>query len=604
MMKLKFFPLALASFTTIMICCATVFGQALAAQFEQQADRPRQSPLQRLLEYYDARYDSEQKMLKVEFRSPGYHSTITSGTQVHPTRESLYYAVALLKRGNAGDAERAQQIVGAVLPHQETRQSAPEYGVWPWVLEEPLDQMDSVDLNWADFCGSAIAQMLVEHSDQLDPVLQQKMAVSLYRASNAIKKRDVQPGYTNIAILGGGVCAIAGELLGDEQLLQYGRQRLESSVKHTATIDGFSEYNSPPYGKVVIGECERILQLAKDERVRVAAETLRNAAWKMIGQSFHPATQQWAGPHSRTSSLRLSQTMVEFLNARIGTDSKPAIKLHPQAYLERPRGYAVVTPIPCPAQWQPRFKSLGRTSQLRRTFIPQKGSSPATIGTTWFSGDACLGSVSRSSFWTQRKPVVAYWKTDDDPAVAFRVRFLHDGKDFSSMGLRSTQDHHRVLCAVHSMQRRGAWHRTLDRPADGIFHAQDLRVRLELTGKKVSARANADGSFSLRAGEHEIAVCPADSEFAGQALVWKIDNGQDVAAVEGICYSGESRKIDFSQPIEMKLGFGFELRRSGGETKLALPTLQSKPGKTIARWDVAPAGEAKTEELTIAVPNG
>jgi len=570
MMKKKFALLTLTSLTVIMTWCATVAGQV---------DQPQQAPLKRLLEYYDARYDAEQKMLKVEFRSPGYHSRIASGTQVHPTRESLYYAVALLKRDKPGDAERAQQIVGAVLPHQETRQSTPEYGVWPWVIEEPLDQMDSVDLNWADFCGSAIAQMLVDHSDQLDPGIRQAMKASLFHVGRAIKKRDVQPGY--------------------------GRQRLENIVKHTATIDGFTEYNSPPYGKVVIGECERILQLAKDERVRAAAETLRNAAWKMIGQSFHPPTQQWAGPHSRTSSLRLSQTMVEFLNARFEVGPEHTIKLHPQAYLERPRGYAVVTPIPCPAKWQQRLKQpIQKTLQLRRTFISQRGSSPATIGTTWFSGDACLGSVSRSSFWTQRKPVIAYWKTDDDPAVAFRVRFLHDGKDFSSMGLRSTQDHHRVLCAIHSLQRRGDWHRTLDRPADGIFQAQDLRVRLELTGNGVSARSIGDEVFALRAGEHEIVICPADSEFAGQNLVWKIENGDGVAAVEGICYAGESKKIDFSQPIDVKLGFGFELRRLGDDTKLALPTLQTRPGKVIARWEVSPAGEAKTEKLAIAVPNG
>ena len=596
MMKKKISLLALASLTAIMIWCATVAGQV---------DQPQQAPLQRLLEYYDARYDAEQKMLKVEFRSPGYHSRIASGAQVHPTRESLYYAVALLKRDKAGDAGRAQEILGAVLPQQETRQSAPEYGVWPWVLEEPLNQMGSVDLNWADFCGSAIAQMLVDHSDQLDPGIRQAMKASLLHVGRAIKKRDVQPGYTNIAILGGGVCAITGELLGNPELLQYGRQRLENIVEHTATIDGFTEYNSPPYGKVVIGECERILQLAKDERVRAAAETLRNAAWKMIGQSFHPPTQQWAGPHSRTSSLRLSQTMVEFLNARFELGPEHTIKLHPQAYLERPRGYAVVTPIPCPAKWQQRLKQpIEETLQLRRTFIPQRGSSPATIGTTWFSGDACLGSVSRSSFWTQRKPVIAYWKTDDDPAVAFRVRFLHDGKDFSSMGLRTTQEQHRVLCAIHSLQRRGDWHRTLDRPVDGFFQAEDLRVRLELTGNGVSARSTGDGIFALRAGAHEIIVCPADSEFAGRELIWKIKNGEGVAAVEGICYAGESKKIDFSQPIDVKLGFGFELRRSGDDTKLALPTLQSRPGKVIARWEVAPAGEAKIAKLAIAVPNG
>ena len=591
---------------------ALLIVMLLSAVVEAKADdQPKaasaSASLKRLLDHYDARYDAEQKMLKVEFRSPGYHSGIASGTSVHPTRESLYYAIALLQRKKAADAERAQAIIGAVLPLQETQVTAPEYGVWPWVLEEPLSQMDSVDMNWADFCGSAIAQMLVEHKDQLAPATVQEMKNALHHAARVIKRRNVQRGYTNIAILGGGVCAVTGELLNDKELLDYGRQRLEKIVEHTAAIDGFTEYNSPPYGKVVIGECERILQLAKDDRVRASAESLRVSAWKMIGESFHPATHQWAGPHSRMSSLYLSRTMVEFLNDRLESDSKPTIKIHPQAYPERPRGYAVVTPIPCPAKWQQQIKKPSDPNrQLNRTFIPKTGSSPATVGTTWFSPEACLGSVSRSSFWTQRKPVIAYWKTDDDPAAAFRVRFLHDGEDFSSMALRTTQDQHRVLCAIHSLQRRGDWHRTLDRPADGVFVAQDLRVRLELTGKGASARKLSDGRFALRAGKHEIVVYPAESEFAGQDIAWKHEQKEDAAAVEGVCYSGASKKFDFSLPIEMKLGFGIQLRQTGDESKAKLPTLQPKPGKVIARWDVEPVADSKSDksEMIIAVPNG
>ena len=584
-------------FATLFVLCPSTEGRA-------------QQPLKRLLDYYDAHFDQQQNMIQVEFRSPGYHSGIPSGELVHPTRESLYYAVALLKRDKLGDTDRANQIVAQVLPLQETRESAPAYGVWPWVIEEPLDQMESVDLNWADFCGSAIAQMLVDHADQLSPALRRNMETSLRHAAKAIRKRDVQPGYTNIAILGGGVCAVAGEQLSDRQLLDYGRQRLENIVQYTGKIDGFAEYNSPPYGKVVIGECERILQLAKDARVRSAAESLRVTAWKMIGESFHPATQQWAGPHSRTSSIRLSHTMVEFLNARLKPDDNFKIKPHPNSYQERPRGYAVVTPITCPAKWLERIKQpVAENQQLKRMFILKKGSSPATVGTTWFSDSACLGSVSLSSFWTQRKPVIGYWKTDQDPAIAFRIRFLHDGNDFSSMAIRTTQDHHRVLCAMHSLQRRGDWHRSLDRPKDGQFAARDLRIRLELIGSGVSAQELSGGRFTLQAGNHEIVVCPAKSEFAGQGIDWILKNEAGVAAVEGICYAGELKKFDFSQPLDIKLGVGIELRQTGDnastevESTTELPHLLVRPGKVVARWNVTPDREASTAKLSIAVPN-
>lgn len=577
----------------------------LLAVTDAKADEPDFAPLLRLLDYCDAQYDDQQAMLEVVFHSPGYHSQIASGTSVHPTRESFYYAVALLKRNETGDVARAKKIIAAVLPLQETRSSSANYGVWPWVLEEPLDQMDSVDLNWADFCGSAMAQMLVDHADDLDAALIKQMKDSLRRAAIAIKRRDVQPGYTNIAILGGGVCAVAGERLGDQELLNYGRQRLEKCVAHTAAIDGFSEYNSPPYGKVVIAECERILQLATDDRVRRAAASLHRSAWKMVAESFHPETNQWAGPHSRFSTQHLTLTMVEFLNARIQTDPPFKVELHPQAYQERPRGYGIVTPRPCPAEFQQQFLQPDTgPRQLRRMFIEQRGSSPATVGTTWFSQDASLGSVSLSSFWTQRKPVIGYWKTSEDPAVVFRVRFLHDGNDFASMAIRTTQDHHRVLCAIHSLQRRGDWHRTLDRPADGIFSAKDLRVRVELTGKGVSAEKISGDRFALVAGKHAMLVCPAASEFNGRNVKWTHVNADGACAIEGVCYSGVAKKFDFSRPLEMKLGFGIELGSSSSVSKSQLPKLQPQPGKVIARWNVAPDSLATTKELTIAVPNG
>ncbi len=50
----------------------------------------------------------------------------------------------------------------------------------------------------------------------------------------SIKQCDVKPSYTNIAVLGGGVCSAAGELSGDAELLNYGRERLERVVAHAA----------------------------------------------------------------------------------------------------------------------------------------------------------------------------------------------------------------------------------------------------------------------------------------------------------------------------------------------------------------------------------
>ena len=187
---------------------AMLFLASLVYVFTASLKRPtaQRAELLTLLENYDRYYDSADQMLQWEFDSPGYHSQIRSGTLVHPTRESLIYALALLKRNGDSDNERAIAIVRRVLPLQDTSPTSRTYGVWPWLLEEPLDQMDAPDLNWADFCGIQIAHLLVKYRERFPEALSNQMQTSLRHAANAIRRRDVQPGYTNIAILGGSVC--------------------------------------------------------------------------------------------------------------------------------------------------------------------------------------------------------------------------------------------------------------------------------------------------------------------------------------------------------------------------------------------------------------
>ena len=562
-----------------------VKSTAAAKAIEPAEDRDRSPQLNRLLKYYDRHYDPTERMLKVPFHGTGYHSQIANGLEVHPTRESLYYAVALFQRGRTEDVAVANEILRKVISLQEIDSQSEFYGVWPWLLEEPLGMMSSVDFNWADFCGSAIAQILVKHRHQIaDEKLVRQMRESLNRAAFTIRNRNVNAGYSNIAVLGGGVCAIAGEVLKNPELLRYGRDRLKKVVLLTQQIKGFGEYNSPTYGKVVIGECERILELSQDPEVRQSAETIRVAAWQIFAESFHLGTSQWAGPHSRLSQRRLTDTLVMFLNHRTGLNIQP----HPRAVNERPRGYGIVTPIPCPQTLLENLKeSSDRTFIITRTFKIGRDGKPAIFGTTWKTPDACLASVNRASLWTQRNPISGYWRTEDDPAVAFRVHFLRDGKDFASFGVRATQSENRILFAIHSLQNRGDWHRTLDRPADGQFEATDFRLRLELDGKHASCEKRPEGGFALSAGDREIVVFPADSSFSGRPVEWECSNRENGAYVEAVCYSGTKRLIDFNELVKMKLAAAIQLQQidsSAPAVNFESPTFKSSPDRDEVRW--------------------
>ena len=344
-------------------------GCGMLAAVTAAADGPDNHQLARYLQVADRNYGAEDRMLGMAFSSPGYHSRVPPGTWVHPTRQSLDYAVALLARHAPGDADRAADVIGAVLKLQDTDPESRTFGIWPWVLEEPLAKMSPPDWNWADFCGARLVTMLHDHRGRLPDELRAAMVRSVDCAARAIRRRNVQPSYTNIAIMGGGVCAAVGELAGDSDMLYYGRTRLQQTLVHARRDGGFTEYNSPTYTMVALWECERTLHLVRDPATREAAEALRQIAWKTIAESFHPATGQWAGPHSRAYTDRLLPSVVDYFTDQTGAE----IEVHPSLRARgRDRPPMPFPHLPCPADLRPRFRHLpAEPLELRRTFIPR-----------------------------------------------------------------------------------------------------------------------------------------------------------------------------------------------------------------------------------------
>lgn len=570
---------------TIRIAQMLLVATLLAANLAQvQADE--NARLHAYLDWADEHYDPAAEMLAVEFRGPGYHTTVPDGTLAHPTRQSLDYALALLERRAPGDAERAAAVVGKVLTLQDTDPASDFRGIWPWLLEEPVSQMAPPDRNWADFCGAKIAQMLHDHADRLPAGLVTRMRTSLGLAAEQIRRRNVGPGYTNICIMGAGVCAAAGEILGDAEMLAYGRERFQRMLASTERDGGFNEYNSPTYTPVALFECERTLHLVADAATLTAAERLRQIAWETIADSFHPGTQQWAGPQSRAYSDRIGGSLVGYLAEQTGQ----SIAAHPS--VDDPddaRRYEVLPHLPCPEALRPRFAALPQDPlELRRTFL--RGDSPesSTIGTTWLTADACLGTVNRGDFWTQRRGLLAYWRTADDPAVVLRLRFLHDGRDFASMGLRTEQRGPRALSVVYPLRGRGDWHPSLDRPEGGVFTAGDFRIRYELQGKGAVAEDLGGGRFALRAGGWQAVVHTLPGQFAGVPIAWEIGQESDRALVDGVCYAGPQRPFDFQALPEMLLATAVELQPVDGGAVSQAPTLSATAeGGQEAVWSAA-----------------
>ncbi|HEX2739724.1 MAG TPA: hypothetical protein VHM69_04700 [Rubrobacter sp.] len=528
----------------------------------------------------EEQYSEEHRMLGVSWAGPDYHTRVPQGAWVHPTRESLDYALNLLK---SESQERAAAVVRKVLELQDTDPTSETYGIWPWLLEEPLSEMDPPDWNWADFCGARLAQMLVEHAGVLPGDLIRDTRTALGHAAATIFRRNVGPAYTNIAVMGAGVTLAAGELLDEPRLSDYGRRRLRNIVEHTEHHGGFNEYNSPTYTVVTLSECERMLQLVRDPSARADAEMLRLLAWRTIAERYHPGTHQWSGPHSRAYSDRLDAGISGFLSERTGVEVRP----HPKAGLrDRFEGTA---PLPCPSGLVDRFRSPphGET-ELRSTFIRRAGEGDSIQGTTWMSEDACLGSVSRDNLWDQRHARLGYWRTEEDPAVVLRLRFLHDGRDFSSACARNAQSGPRILSAIGLLTGMGDAHHQLDRTADGAFDAEDFRVRYELVGEGVAGRALEGSRFELSAGSCQAIVHTAPGRFGPHELVWEMERAEGRVCLDGVCYRGPRRRFEPVELGDVVIFAGLELLRADQPPSASGPAACEPDGGMVdVSWPVA-----------------
>jgi hypothetical protein len=533
----------------------------------------------RTLAEWESNYDAESGLVRESLISPGYHTRIPDGARVSSTRTNLYYAVLLLQAGGGERAARAVGILRKILTLQDRDPISRTYGIWPWFVEESLTAMEAPDWNWADFCGAALGHVLVEHAGQVPADLREEIRAALGRAAWSIFRRNVQPDYTNIAIMGAGVCTLAGELLDEARLLEYGRRRLENFLAHTRFHGGFNEYNSPTYTLVALNELERILQLVSDGVVRDCAETLRQSAWGVIAEHFHPSTGQWSGPHSRAYFDYIDADGAAYLTAMTG-----------QSIRKHPRGgdfheIQFVRPLPCPAQLLGRFQALPQPEiELVNPFIRRKDGTTYVQGTTWLAEQICLGSVNLDSLWTQRRPLIAYWRTERDPAIVLRLRFLKDRRDFASAYLVNDQKRSRVLSAVGMAEDMGDFHLYLDSPKEGYFEAEAMSFRYELTGEGVGANQIGKAAFELAAGDFRAVIHALPGVFAGKPVHWASGVGANVAWVEATCYAGPRRNFSIRECGETALAAGLELLGPGELPAEKSPSIQIAGGRVRVLW--------------------
>jgi len=544
----------------------------------------------RVLSKQDERYDPAEQMIRRPFSSPGYHTTLKGG-HVHPTRDSLDYAVALLDSGQSDRLKRADQILRRVISLQDQNPLSRTYGIWSWFVEEPLEKMSPPDWNWADFCGTQLLQVAIDHNDRLDADLQSKVRESILHAGRAIKRRNVGPGYTNIAVMGAYVTLVAGEHFDDQELADYGRARLKRFHDHTFAQGSFSEYNSPTYSIVAITELSRMLRHVKDAESQRLLRELTRFAWSHVARHFHAPTGQWAGPHSRCYATLLRDSTRAFIQrAAHGQVSF----LPDSAALESLNAHRIGAE--CPPDLIDYFTSLDEPRAEVEAFATNSPETHDIIGTTYLHPDYTLGSVNIGDLWNQRRPLLAYWKTEAG-AVAMRLRCLHDDYDYSSASIFTVQDRGDILGAVVFATDRGDTHISLDRLKNATIRAKDLRLRLQFEGAidnlQLSARGRLNQPIRISSGPVNVNLQIPHAVFAD----YPVSAETTRTAIDVVLYKGPEKSINFAELGEAAVIFALTV--STGQEPIETGQLSITNNQSTMLADFSASGGS---EMSLTVP--
>jgi hypothetical protein len=215
--------------------------------------------------------------------------------RVYRAAQSLPFAHALLREGDAGSIRQAAATVAAVLDTQERSPYHPHRGNFLWLA----DDREVVDLNAVQFVLRGLLPLLVEQGSALPPDLLGRCREAVRLALEEEERLDVAPTYTNIHLMSLFALLAGGQWLGEARFQDLGRQRWARWVRFTVQSGAPHEYNSPGYGAVDLGALAALQQFVRDPVVRLQARLMYERLWLHLGLHLHRPTGQLAGPHCR-----------------------------------------------------------------------------------------------------------------------------------------------------------------------------------------------------------------------------------------------------------------------------------------------------------------
>ncbi|MBN1343964.1 MAG: hypothetical protein JXQ73_14870 [Phycisphaerae bacterium] len=522
--------------------------------------------------------------------------TKIQGRPAHPTRDSIGYACELLEANDPEHRARACDIIRRVLSLQDTNRWSLTYGLWPYYAEEPLGKMFMPDFNWAAFIGKELLYIIIHHDAQLPPDLRSAVRASIRMACECIRRRPLHMGYTNIAAMSSYVTLVAGERLDDPRILAHGRWLFDKWYAYTTRLGSFTEFNSPTYTRVALGDVSRMMADILDPDRREKAMEINRMLWTHLARRFHAPTRQWAGPFSRAYSDLVGPGYVELIQRAFGE----AVELLPPGTLgpdiDRWRH-----PYRGPAELAGYFKPLTEPREEVEVFFragdempnglgnrSRRASRISLTGTTYLHPRFALGTVNFLDFWEQHRNLIAHWGTPDKPTY-LAMRCVNGNHGFCSAFFAGVQRGGDALAAVVFATDHGNRYIDLDKLRDQTLKTSSLRIEFELGGHLDDARIpdRFDLVRPLVISDRGVSVCLRylGGTLAGIAPTTSIERRRGRTLLVVHLYRGPQREFHLPSLTEAVCLFGvrFVDAKADGEPVVDA-VVEAGDGMRLVRW--------------------
>ena len=517
-------------------------------------------------------FDEEMLMVKVHTGNEQqlYHSKLYDQDAHMISYSSEYAADRIICDKNF---ELGEKIFDKIIALQDVNPESKTYGLWPWYAEETLEEMSPPDYNMSGFNSKEMLMVLFEEWDNISPEMREKMLVSIGRACECIMKRNVSPAYTNVCITECFVTVTAGELIGNERYLNYGRNKFERFLYYVKGKGGILEYNSPTYSILAINDIGDCLKCIKDEQTLDIVKKINFMLWKMTAEHFVYDILQLAGPQERAYADFVDSTFLKTIARGCGIDysKHPMFKKLIASNVEEGKIRFAInqadyfapsrTNPKCPEELIPYFTGEKECRDLRR-FVTDGYNYPffefPKTAITYRSDDYVIGTYNKCEMWNQRRPFLGY--IYGETPISFRVKCYHDGFDFSSGTFHAIQHKSNILGSVNFSENRGDTHVCIDMISGGLVDAEDLRVTFELCGDMKNVGYEKDGEIlNLIVNGKKIRINAFIKEFGKNEVQESIDMTDNTFQYSLIFYRGERKTVNLCDAEKAMLAFTVEM---------------------------------------------